>query len=111
MKTVDSKNIVDRETLKVYDDIDGLKVIEDYLLFKGTSKKENGIHLSDLEKMALITYGLKVNATNKLYVGWHLDKFYKRNGLFRQGMKVVDIPADIYDRVDAIHKQYRTELP
>lgn len=109
MKQISNRNIVDKETLSRYDDIDGLKVIEEYLLFKGTDDVKRGgcILLKSLEKMALITYGLKVNATNSLYVGWHLDKFFKRAGLFRNSMLDVSIPNDIYDRVAVLHKEFK----
>lgn len=116
MKTVDKKNIVDAETLKVYDDIDGFKVIEEYLLFKGTDnladKKPRQIHISGLEHAAHIAYGLKVNTTNKLYVGWHLDKFYKRAQLINaKEPKLIIVPDDIFERVHALHLKYKRTEP
>lgn len=111
MKTVSHQNLVDKETLKRYDDIDGLKVIEEYLLYKGTDDVGNRlfINIKLLEEMALIVYGLKSNSTNKLYVGWYLDKFYKRNNLFGKDRRLIKIPEDIFEKVDKIHAQYRTE--
>jgi hypothetical protein len=108
MKVIDDKNKVGAETIRLYDEIDGLRVIEDLLLFKGTEDRKNDMFfkLADLEKMALITYGLKVNATNKLYVGWYLEKYYKRNGMFSD-KGWVKIPKDIFDKVDALHNEFK----
>jgi hypothetical protein len=114
MKTVEKRNVVDQETLAVYDQIDGLKVIEEFLLFKGTDnledKKPRQIHMSGLEHAAHIAYGLKVNATNKLYVGWHLDKFYKRAGLINsKEPRLITVPDDIFEKVHTLHAQYKTK--
>ncbi len=106
-----AKDFVDKDTLKIYSDIDGLKVVEEYLLFKGTDHIRNSmqIHISHLEKMAHIEYGLKVNETNKLYVGMYLDKYYKKNGLFKgSDMKYVRVPKEIFDRVDKLHARFKT---
>lgn len=102
------KHRVDADTLKIYEGIDGLKVIEDYLLFKGT---DNYVHrtiaLSKLEKMAHITYALKVNPTNKLYVGTHLERYYRRADLFTS--KGIRIPEDIFQRVAALYNGFKSK--
>ena len=106
MKTT-QKDFVDKETLKTYEEIDALKIIEQYLLFKGTDyvAKSMEVHISHLEEMAHIHYGLKVNATNKMYIGFFLEKYFLHNFMI-QG-KYVKIPKDIFDRVSLIHKHYK----
>ncbi len=109
MKPTQEKNFVDKRTIKLFDEINGLKVIEEYLLYKGTDHVRNSrlVHISHLEKMAHIEYELKVNATNKLYVGWYLDRYFRHNDLFGKD-GYVKIPTDIFERVDALHKQFKT---
>ena len=113
MKMIEKKDTVDAETYKTYESIDGLKLIEEYLLFKGTDNFRTSmkIPLSELEKMAYLEYRLKVNATNKLYVGMFLDRFYIRNGLYSEkkgnGNASITIPKEIFNKVDEIHKKYK----
>ena len=106
---INRQNMVDPELIKAYSEIDGLKVIEDLLLFKGCDiVPRNGLIIQKyLDDMALITYSLKVNPTNRLYVGWHLDKFYKRNGMVEDGK--IKCPVDIYKKVEELHKRFKTE--
>ena len=110
MKTIDHKEFVDTRTLKTYDEIDGLKVIEELLLTKGEAiaGATRCVLLKHLEEMALVVYNLKSSATNKLYVGMRLDKFYLRNGMVTSSGKI-KVPADIYDRVKEINDSYRTK--
>lgn len=109
-------NRVEPEILRTYEEMDGLKVIEELLLFKGEEicmrhKGQRMVSMDDLEKMAHITYGLKVNASNKLYVGMHLFKYYKRADLLpydRTGLRsYIIVPEDIFERVKELNDQFR----
>jgi hypothetical protein len=102
---------VDESIIKTYQEIDGLKVIEDYLLFKGTDyiSDDLEVKLKHLEDMALISYGLKVTATNRLYVGLYLEKFYKRNQIINGS--IVFIPKSIFDKVKEIHERFKKDRP
>ena len=106
---IKNKNFVNPDTIKTYSEIDGLRVIEECLLFKGTDyvRVRMSIPIKHLEDTALVVYGLSVTATNKLYVGMHLDKFYKRNGMVATAGNI-KIPVDIFKRVDELHKSYQT---
>jgi hypothetical protein len=108
MKVIDKNNFVSEDQLKAYSQIDGLKVIEDLLLYKGVeiAGPNKIINAKLLDDMALVTYGLKVNATNKLYVGMQLDKFYKRAGLVCDSGRI-KVPADIYNRCKEINDTYK----
>lgn len=110
MKTIESKKFVDKDTIRLYEQIDGLEVIEQYLLFKGTDHLRGHPFVTKkaLDEMAHIHYGLKVNATNKLYVGMYLDKFYKRADLVSSNGKI-KVPIEIFIKVDEIHKPYKKE--
>ena len=109
-KTIANSNFVPATEIKKYQDINGLEVIEELLLFKGVeiagaSKIVNKKYLDD---MALVHYNLKVNATNRLYVGVHLDRFYLRHGLVCDSGKI-RVPVDIYNRVKQLNDSYKTE--
>jgi hypothetical protein len=101
---IDKNNFVTPDQLKAYEEIDGLKVIEELLLYKGVevAGANKTVSAKLLDEMALVTYSLKVTATNKLYVGLNLDKFYKRAGLTCDSGKI-KVPAEIYDRVKALN--------
>lgn len=105
---VDKNNFVTPEQIKAYEQIDGLKVIEDLLLFKGIEVAgiNKVVSAKLLDDMALVSYGLKVNATNKLYVGMNLDKYYRRAGLVCDSGKV-KVPVDIYNRVKELNDSYK----
>lgn len=105
---VDKNNFVTPEQIKAYEQIDGLKVIEDLLLFKGVeiAGATKIISAKLLDEMALVSYGLKVNATNKLYVGMNLDKFYRRAGLVCDSGKI-KVPIDIYNRVKELNDSFK----
>lgn len=109
MKTVNEKDFVNKNDLKTYDEIDGLKVIEELLLFKGVeiAGAVKVVHKKHLDDMALVVYNLKVNATNRLYVGMQLDKFYHRAGLVCDSGRV-KVPTDIYNRVKELNDSYKT---
>lgn len=110
MKPINKKDFVEDEYLKTYEQIDGLKVIEDLLLFKGVeiAGANKIVHLKYLDDMALVSYNLKVNATNRLYVGLHLDKFYRRAGLTCDSGRI-KVPIDIYNRVKELNDSYKTK--
>lgn len=106
-RKIKSTDFVDKEQIKVYQEIDGLRVIEELLLFRGLGviRDDKSITRGHLDDMALILYGLKENTTNKLYIGLHLDRFYLRHGLKseRNGIKV---PIDIYNKVKGLNEKY-----
>jgi hypothetical protein len=108
MLEIQERSFVESHLLKKYEDIDGLKVIEEYLLFKGTDDvRETGkVASKKLEETALVFYGLKSNPTNKLFVGFYLEKWYRINGL-RTANGSVKIPQDIFYKVDELNKSFR----
>lgn len=110
MKSVLVSDKITTKELKLYDDINGLDVIEECLLFKGieVAGASKIINIKHLESAAHILYGLKVNATNKLYVGFYLDRFYHRAGLLCDSGRV-KVPIDIYNKVKDINDKYKNE--
>ena len=91
-----------------YSEIDGLRVIEELLYFKGMDviDRENTVSLKMLEDVAHIHYRLKRGATNKLYVGYFLDRYYRRHGL-KTSRERVAVPQDIADKVREEEARYR----
>lgn len=100
-------------TIKKYDEINGHDVIRETLLFKGCeicSEKASVRYLQKkyLEETALYLYGLKVNATNKLYVSYSLDIYWRRNDLLLTGVgEYVVVPEDIYNECKKINDSYK----
>jgi len=110
MKNIDAKNFVEKDLIKCYEEIDGLLVIEELLLYKGVeiAGGTKVVHQKYLDDMALVTYNLKVNATNRLYVGLILDKFYHRAGLVCDSGRI-KVPVDIYNKVKTLNDTYKTK--
>lgn len=108
-KIVNTKDFVPADIIKTYQQINGHDVIEELLLFKGVevAGAARVVHKKYLEETALVLYGLKVNATNKLYVGLHLDKYYRRAGLVCDSGRI-KVPSDIYDKVKKLNDSYKT---
>lgn len=113
MKAIENKNKVDINTIKKYDEINGHDVIRETLLFKGCeicSEKASIRYLQKkyLEETALYLYGLKVNATNKLYVSYALDIYWRRKDLLpiNNGGYVV-VPEDIYNECKKNNDSYK----
>jgi hypothetical protein len=114
MKAIENKNKVDIKTIEKYDEINGHDVIRETLLFKGCEicfEKASVRYLQKkyLEETALYLYGLKVNATNKLYVSYVLDIYWRRNNLLPiidKGGYVV-VPEDIYNECKKINDSYK----
>lgn len=113
MKTILNQNKVDITTIEKYDEINGHDVIRETLLFKGCELCSNiasvwYIQKKHLEETALYLYGLKVNATNKLYVGYVLDRYWRRNDLQSFDRKgYVIVPEDIYNECKKINDSYK----
>lgn len=109
-KKINSKDFIEAELIKTYQDIDGLVVIEELLLFKGCdiAGASRIVHKRFLDDMALVHYNLKVNATNRLYVGMQLDKFYLKNGLVCDSGRI-KVPIEIYKRVKELNDSYKTQ--
>lgn len=110
MKAINDTDRVDEQTLKTYQEINGLDVIEELLLFKGVgiAGSIRTVHKKYLDDTALALYNLKVNATNRLYVGLQLDRFYLRSGLVCDSGRI-RVPNDIYNRVKKLNDSYKTE--
>lgn len=107
-RLIADKDKIDTQTINKYDEIDGLHVIEEFLLTKGEENYQNIIPLKELESMALVCYGLKVNATNKLNVGIRLDKYFLRQGMMStKRTSSVITPKDIWERVKGVNDQFR----
>lgn len=113
MKAIEDKNRVDIKTIEKYDEINGHDVIRETLLYKGCElcseiASVQYIQKKYLEETALYLYGLKVNATNKLYVGYVLDRYWRRNDLQPFDMKgYVIVPKDIYNECKKINDSYK----
>lgn len=114
MKTIEKKNKVDIKTIEKYDEINGHDVIRETLLFKGCeicSEKGSVRYLQKkyLEETALYLYGLKVNSTNKLYVSYALDIYWRRNDLLPMidNRGYVVVPDDIYNECKKINDSYK----
>jgi len=107
---VSERNRTEKYLIKVYEDIDGYEVIKELLLHKGEDVcKDLRVDKILLDQMALIVYGLKSNATNKLYVGFALDRFYKRHDLVTPNGSI-KVPVKIYDEVVETNNRYRRNL-
>lgn len=87
--------------------------MEEMLLTKGVdyadvqSSNKPYVTLKDLEDFTLVVYGLKVNATNKIYVGAVITKQYLKKGLLSPNNKNVTVPMDIYEKVKSENNKYR----
>lgn len=99
-RSITEKDRVSADDAKFYSEIDGLVVIEELLRFKGLEviDKNKTVALKSLEDVAHIHYRLKRGATNKLYVGYFLDRFYRRNGL-KVSSERVTVPDAIAEKV------------
>lgn len=110
MKPINDADRVDQQLIKTYSEINGLDVIEELLLFKGIeiAGANRVVHKKYLDDTALALYNLKVNATNRLYVGLHLDRFYLRSGLICDSGRI-RVPNEIYNRVKKLNDSYKTD--
>ena len=110
MKSIENINRVDRDSIKLYDNINGFDVMEELFLFKGEDRvcKDLRVDFKFLLDAAFVLYGLKVNATNKLYVAFYLNKFYKNEGLITPNGSI-KVPVSIYDKVKSINDKYRNK--
>lgn len=108
-RAIQSKDKLNPDDVEFYEQIDGLRVIEELLVFKGLGviRKDNTVPIKLLEEVAHIHYRLKCGATNKLYVGWYLDRFYKRSGL-QMSAQFIYVPAAILAKVKEEEAKYPT---
>jgi len=95
-------------------EIDGYRVIEEYLLTKGEQVVSNDlkIQFKPLIDFGIIVYGMKANATNKLIMKFDLERFFMRkcSGEISGGeTKFVKVPAEIYERVKKVNDEFRNE--
>ncbi len=99
---------ISNDDARFYSEIDGLRVIEELLYFKGLEvvDKNGTIPFKLLEDVAHIHYRLKKGATNKLYVGYFLDRYYRRRGL-KTSATLVSVPREIIDKVKAEELRYQ----
>jgi hypothetical protein len=106
-KSIKDTDRISASDAQFYSEIDGLKIIEELLYFKGCEviDRNNTVPLKMLEDVAHIHYRLKRGATNKLYVGYFLDRYYRRNGLIASKERVI-VPQVVMDRV----KEEKTRL-
>lgn len=112
MKKIDNKDRVNKDTIELYDNINGFDVIEELFLYKGEDRvcRDMKVNFKDLLDAAFILYGFKVNPTNKLYVSFHLTRFYKKEGLITPNGRIV-APVSIYNETKAINDKYRSTTP
>lgn len=108
MRKIANNDRVDKDTIELYDSINGFDVMEELFLFKGEDRvcRDMRVNFKDLLDAAFILYGFKVNSTNKLYVSFYLNKFYKREGLITPNGSI-KVPVSIYDKVKSINDKYR----
>lgn len=108
MKTIEDKNRVGNDNIKLYNKINGFDVMEELLLFKGEDFicKDMRVDFKHLLDAAFVLYELKVNSTNKLYVSFYLNRFYKNEGLITPNGSI-KVPISIYEKVKAINDNYR----
>lgn len=108
MKLIEDKDRVSKSTIELYDNINGFNVMEELFLYKGEDRvcRDMKVNFKDLLDAAFILYELKVTPTNKLYVSFYLNKFYKREGMITDNGSI-KVPVRIYDKVKAINDQYR----
>lgn len=92
-------------------EVDGYKVIEEFLLTKGEDVvRDMKIPFKPLIEFGIIVYGLKANATNKLSMKFDLEKFFMRScsgEISGTETKYVRVPKDIFDRVKIENDKYR----
>lgn len=107
-RAITDKDRISVDDAKFYSEIDGLVVIEELLHFKGLEviDKNKTVSLKSLEDVAHIHYRLKCGATNKLYVGYFLDRFYRRNGL-KVSSERVKVPDAIEEKVKDEESPYK----
>lgn len=93
---ITSQSFVPEKLISTYSQIDALRVIKELLKFKGSEivSASKQVRFKALEDVALIVYGLKSNSTNRLFVGHHLSKAYRKAGLL-EGRDLVTVPNDI----------------
>lgn len=94
-------------------EVDGYKVIEEYLLTKGEEivGADMKISFKPLIDFGIIVYGLKANATNKLAMKFDLEKFFMRKcaGIITGGeTRLVLVPKELYERVKKVNDEFRT---
>ena len=90
-------------TIKDYREISLPKVVEEYLLCKGT-RKHDGTPINqkvkprDLCSSALFVYGLKDNATNKAAVVYYCERQARRTDSMDGDF--IKIPAEFWEKCD-----------
>jgi hypothetical protein len=94
------------------EEIDGLHVIEEYLLTKGEHivYGDRQITFKPLIDFALIVYNKKANTTNRLAMKFDLEKYFMRRDMSEMhghDTKSIKVPQSIIDNVIAINNQYR----
>lgn len=101
--TIANKNKVDAETISTYAAIDLWHVVSEHILYKGIEcvSGNHELPISQLLNTALIEYGLKCNATNKLYVDYYLCRSAKQSGEYvvRHGKPYIHIPQEMFDEL------------
>lgn len=98
---------------KKTDNVDGLHVIEQFLLTKGEQmvNKDMKVPFKPLIDFGLVCYNKKVSTTTRAAMKFDLERFFMRRclGELTQSWetKYVKVPQDLYDKVKAINDQYR----
>lgn len=94
-------------------EIDGIKIIEEYLLTKGEQIVVNDqILFKPIIDFGLIVYGLKVNATNRTAMQFDLERFFMRRcmgELSGTETKFINVGKDTFEKVKKINDQYRKQ--
>lgn len=95
-------------TLNDYREIEPEKIIREHLLTEGTRRKtfeEDVIEINkevcpkDLVNSGLFVYGLKANQTNKKAIEYYVERWARRNLLYRSNKTIV-VPKELWEQCD-----------
>lgn len=96
-------------TIKDYREISLPKVVEEFLLCKGTRKHDGTainqkVKPKDLCSSALFVYGLKDNATNKAAVVYYCERQARRSDSMDGDF--IKIPSEFWEKCDRKNKEF-----
>ena len=106
---IKSNMFVGEPTIKDYRDMILKEILEEYLLFKGTTDSRGlpcnqSVSPKELVNSGLFIYGLKDNPTNRNSIAYYCERQARKN-LWMDGNKIT-IPKEIWEECNEINKQY-----
>lgn len=101
--------------MKEKEQVDGFKVVEEFLLTKGEDilggDHKNFLYFKPLIDFGLIVYGQKINSTNRAAMKFDLEKFFIRAAVATKqnnyDIAYITVPKDIIERVKIENDKYR----